>query len=66
MSKIESLEREIERLSPEDLAEFRRWFTSFDAAMWDQQIESDVRDGKLDALAEKALRDHAAGQSTRL
>ena len=60
MSKIESLEREIERLSPEDLAEFRRWFTSFDAAMWDQQIESDVRDGKLDALAEKALRDHAA------
>ncbi len=66
MSKIESLEREIERLSPEDLAEFRRWFTSFDAAMWDQQIESDVRDGKLDALAEKALREHAAGQSTRL
>lgn len=39
MSKIESLEREIERLSPEDLAEFRRWFTSFDEGICDQQIE---------------------------
>jgi hypothetical protein len=66
MSKVENLEKEIQQLSPEELAEFRRWFADFDAPLWDHQLESDVKAGKLDALAEKALRAHAAGQSTKL
>jgi hypothetical protein len=66
MSKIESLERQIQQLSPEELAEFRRWFAEFDAHLWDGQFEVDVKAGKLDALAEKALREHAAGRSTKL
>ncbi len=66
MSKVESLERQIQQLSPEELAEFRRWYAEFDADRWDRQFESDVKAGKLDALAEKALRAHASGQSTKL
>ena len=66
MGKIEVLERQVQALSSEDLAEFRRWFAEFDAEVWDQQFEADVKAGKLDALAEKALRAHAAGQSTKL
>ncbi|OGT78257.1 MAG: hypothetical protein A3I78_11845 [Gammaproteobacteria bacterium RIFCSPLOWO2_02_FULL_56_15] len=66
MSKVEMLERQIEDLSPNELSEFRRWFLEFDAQIWDQQIEVDVKTGKLNALAEKALREHAAGQSTEL
>ena len=66
MSKIESIEKQIKQLSPEELAEFRRWFAEFDAHLWDRQFEADVKAGKLDALAEKALRDHAAGKSTKL
>jgi hypothetical protein len=66
MSKIENIEKQIEQLSPEELAEFRRWFAEFDAYLWDRQFEADVGAGKLDALAEKALRAHAAGQSTKL
>jgi hypothetical protein len=66
MSRVEVLEREIKALSPEELAELRRWFAEFDAQAWDLQFESDVKAGKLDALAEKALRAHAAGETTKL
>jgi len=43
-----------------------RWFAEFDAAAWDRQLELDVKAGKLDTLADEALRDHAAGKSTEL
>lgn len=66
MSKVENLERQIQQLSSEELAEFRRWYAEFDADLWDRQFELDVKSGKLDALAEKALRAHAAGLSTEL
>jgi len=64
MSKVESLEKRISALSAEELAEFRQWFAEFDAAVWDRQIERAAKTGKLDALADEALRDHAAGKST--
>ncbi len=66
MSKVENVEREIQALSPQELAAFRQWFAAFDAEAWDSQFEADVLAGKLDALAERALRDHAAGESTKL
>jgi len=64
MSKLEALERRVSALTAEELAEFRRWFAEFDAAAWDRQIERDVKAGKLDTLADEALRDHAGGKST--
>lgn len=64
MSNLGTIEEKIRALSPEELAEFRRWFAEFDAASWDRQLELDVKAGKLDTLADKALRDHAAGKST--
>ena len=64
MGKVEALEKRISALSAEELAEFRRWFAEFDAAAWDRQIERDAKAGKLDALADEALRDHAGGKST--
>jgi hypothetical protein len=64
MSKLEALEQSVSALSAEELVEFRRWFSEFDAAAWDRQIERDVKAGKLDTLADEALRDHAAGKST--
>ena len=65
MSRVEILEREITSLSPEELAELRRWFAEFDAQAWDRQFEADVKAGRLDALADNALRAHAAGKTTR-
>ena len=64
MSKIEKIEQEIQALSPEELAQFRAWFLEYDWAIWDRQIECDAEAGRLDDLAARALRDHAAGKST--
>ena len=63
MSKVERIEGEIQALSPEELAEFRNWFLAYDWAAWDQKLEQDVQAGKLDALADEALREHAAGKT---
>ena len=66
MGKLEIIEGQIKDLSREDLAQLREWLASFDSEVWDRQFEADVRAGKLDALAENALRDHLAGRSTKL
>ena len=66
MSKVESIEQDIQDLTGDELAVLRRWFAEFDAQTWDRQFEDDVRAGRLDERAERALRAHAAGESTRL
>jgi hypothetical protein len=66
MSKVEAIEQQIEKLSSEELAAFRTWYGAFDAEAWDRQFEADVKIGKLDALADKALQSHAAGKSTKI
>lgn len=63
MDRLEKLKQQIQALSPEELARFRAWFLEFYWASWDRQIEDHVRAGRLDALAEQALRDHAAGKT---
>ena len=66
MGKIEKIEQEVRALSPEELAQFRAWFLEYDWAAWDRQVERDSQAGRLDDLAAKALRDHAAGKTTPL
>ena len=66
MDKVERIEQDVQALSPEELARFRAWFLEYDWAAWDRRLERDVRAGKLDDLAEKALRDHAAGKTKPL
>ncbi len=56
-SDLGEIERAVSQLSSEDLAKFRTWFAEFDAANWDRQFEKDVASGRLDALADKALKD---------
>ncbi|MGH9363706.1 MAG: hypothetical protein ACRD1B_00355 [Thermoanaerobaculia bacterium] len=66
MGKVEKIEQEVQALSPDELAQFRVWFSEYDWAAWDRQLERDVQTGRLDDLAEKALRDHAAGKTKPL
>ena len=66
MGRVESIEGQILELTPEELATLREWFAEYDAEAWDRQFEADVKAGKLDALAERALRDHLARRSTKL
>ena len=66
MTRMEKLEREIQKLSPEELADLRDWFRKYDAEAWDRQIEEDIRGGRLDGLAEQALAAHKAGRTKEL
>lgn len=61
MQRIEKLEQEIQALSPDELAKLREWFLEFDWQVWDRQLETDAESGRLDELAEEALRDHRSG-----
>ncbi len=66
MTKVQRLEREIEELTRDELAAFRKWFQEYDSAAWDGQIGQDVAAGKFDKLAEKALADHKAGKTKEI
>ena len=66
MSTVHDIEDAVRRLPPHDLAAFRAWFAEFDAEAWDRQLEADVAAGRLDALAEEALRDLREGRCTEL
>ena len=62
MTKVEDIEKAVERLSPEELGEFRAWFEAFDARLFDERIERDAKAGKLDRLIAEARANHEAGR----
>lgn len=62
MSKIEDIEKAIERLSPEDLVKFREWFEEFEERRFDEKIARDAKAGKLDRLMAEARANHEAGR----
>lgn len=66
MSTVQEIEHAIRGLSPAELADFRNWFAEFENAAWDRQIEADDATGRLDALADEALRDVQTGRATDL
>jgi len=63
---LQELEKTISDLPADQLSKFRKWFLAFDAKNWDQEFGADVAAGRLDRLADKAIREHQAGESTRL
>jgi hypothetical protein len=62
MSTVQEIETALQQLSRRELAAFRSWFAEFDAQQWDRQLEEDIAAGKLDALAEEALKDLREGR----
>ncbi|MCC7117196.1 MAG: hypothetical protein IT310_01620 [Anaerolineales bacterium] len=63
---IHEIEKAVTELPPHELARFRKWFDEFDAQIWDEQLEHDVKAGKLDELATKAIADFRAGKAKEL
>ena len=66
MTKLQRIENDVENLTPEELTAFRKWFQSYDAALWDQQFERDATSGKLDKLRDEALAEHEAKRTREL
>lgn len=63
MTRVEAIEREVEKLSPEEFTELRDWILERDWERWDWQIERDATEGRLEPLFERALEAHRQGKS---
>ena len=61
MSTLEQIEAAILKLSADDLEKLRKWFSDLDYQRWDRDLEQDVAEGKLEALANEAIADFEAG-----
>lgn len=66
MNSVAEIENAVKNLSRDELSTFRAWFQEFDAEAWDEQFAADAAAGRLDALAEEALRDFREGRCTDL
>jgi hypothetical protein len=66
MSTVEKLENQVQKLNRDELAAFRHWFRKYDSDEWDIEIEEDIRAGRLDNLAEEAIRAHKAGRTKEI
>jgi hypothetical protein len=63
---VDDIERAVQQLSPDDLAEFRHWFAEFDQAVWDAELERDAAAGRLDKLANDAVAEFHQGRTRPL
>jgi hypothetical protein len=59
---IKEIESAIAQLPPSELAELAKWFEEFQARVWDEQLEQDMKSGRLDTLLKQAEQDFEQGQ----
>ena len=62
MSTLEQIEEAILTLPSEKFQRLRQWFFDVDYQRWDEQVEQDIAEGKLDALAEEAIAEFNEGR----
>ncbi len=55
MSTITEIQQAILALPESDYVQLRQWFSELDWKKWDNRIEADSQDGKLDFLVAQAL-----------
>ena len=56
----------IKKLSAKDLKILLEWIEDYEQKLWDQEFERDVKLGKLNKLAEQAIKDFQAGKCREL
>jgi hypothetical protein len=66
MSTIEQIEAAILTLTPEQFQRLRQWILDVDYQHWDEQLEQDIAEGKLEVLAEEAIAEFKAGHCREL
>ena len=64
VTRLEKVEEQIRALSRPEFASFLKWHRRFEVAVWDREFEEDAKAGKLDAIADAALKAHRSGKST--
>lgn len=61
MSNLEQIANAILSLPPNEFEKLRQWFLDLDYERWDDQLERDVAEGRLEALAQEAIAEFQAG-----
>ena len=59
---LEQIEAAILKLPPDEYQKLVQWFAELDNQRWDEQLEKDIADGKLEDLAQEAIADFEAGR----
>ncbi len=62
MDRVEEIEAAINDLPPEDFQRIANWFRERDQSLWDQQLDRDAVDGKLDFLFNEVETDTRYGK----
>ena len=66
MTKVKDIQAAIKSLSPQEVTDLRRWISDLDWDNWEQEIEQDSDQGKLDFLIEEALAEKAQNKLGQL
>ncbi|MCQ8103790.1 hypothetical protein NP590_06705 [Methylomonas sp. SURF-2] len=66
LNEVELLEQRIAALDNAAFAKLRDWFVEFEQRRWDQKIETDESEGKLDVLINNALTEYQSGKAREL
>lgn len=63
---VKEIESAISQLPPAKVAELAEWFAEFHARLWDNQVEQDLKAGRLDSLLKEAEHDLESGRCEKL
>jgi hypothetical protein len=66
MSTVEEITQAIERLPPDQLVHLRSWLLEYSERLWDEEIERDEREGRLDHFIKQAPGEHRSGRTHAL
>ncbi len=61
MLTLEQIESAILQLPPNEYEKLIQWFADLDYQRWDEQLEKDIADGKLETFAQEAIAEFEAG-----
>jgi hypothetical protein len=59
---LEQIKAAILKLPPDEYQKLIQWFADSYNQRWDEQLEKDIADGKLEDLAQEAIADFEAGR----
>lgn len=66
MLNLEQIEAVILSLPVTEFERLRLWFLDLDYERWNEQIEQDIEDGKLEILAQEAIAEFESGQCRKI
>ena len=66
MTKLEQIQSTITSLDPGDLKKLEDWIADYKFGLWDQQIETDAKSGKLDHVIARVRENIKAGRTRPL